>query len=584
MKAKLIERIKETEGFYEFDYSNPEDAACVLESLGGEESLKKNYPFVYKAFLASVEKDREKKKRRSNAEEVSKIGMRIDTMASKKCNDGKMKIEITASGIFADPDYGAENALRGEAPRDWLSGNLFASIYNYKNPAECYFSNTFYFKKADNFQYEYGTEELSSETAGKCATALLLHAVDPNGCLKSYSDSRSSLTGSIDVVERFSIEDPQSRNGNNPIIMLYGRKRSQNESYINADYYNDGSGEYYDNKPQNGKLKTIMPLKGTIKLIEGCTFPAEGVLHKPNEKDPYPFNTLIRSALKVGGVQVSTMYEDLNNEKAYEILAKCFTVDTSGKYPTIHFDLTRDGGHNWYSDTQGVGAWTNNAMTYMLTGGFLLDVIDPDKNPMWIQFSVTSRPIDNMSGKQYYVSNSCQVYVPPVTVHWGCLAKGTLVRLASGQDKKVEDLRKEDQVAASSGKIVTFIESVTGYEDKIFTVRTADRMIKLTGGHPMLLEDGTVKAAGLLKAGDRLMTHEGDGEVLGVLEEDYNDSVYSPIFKESDKDGLFFLCNGFFCGDYNAQNQPAKSENVLTDEQKELVSQFKALMSDLQPW
>ena len=82
-----------------------------------------------------MEKDREKKKRRSNAEEVSKIGMRIDTMASKKCNDGKMKIEITASGIFADPDYGAENALRGEAPRDWLSGNLFASIYNYKNPA-----------------------------------------------------------------------------------------------------------------------------------------------------------------------------------------------------------------------------------------------------------------------------------------------------------------------------------------------------------------------------------------------------------------------------------------------------------------
>lgn len=360
MEAKFIERIREAGGFYEFDYSDPADAAFVLESLGGEENLKQNYPLVYEAFLSSAKRDSNKK--RSNAAEVTKVGMHIDTMYREKCDEGKQMVKVTASGLLGDPSFQASDAASGKSARPWISGNLLATVYNYKNPAECYFTNSFSFKQRNNFQYEYGTEELSSKAAEGCASVILLHALDPDGQLKTYSDSRPPFNVCINVIKQFYVEHPQSPNGNNPIIMLYGRTRGQNEGYVNADYYNDGPGEYYNNTPQNGSLKTIMPLKGTIKLAEGCTFPKTGVFHKPGPADQPPYDKLIRSTLSVGDIQVSAMYEDLDDLKAYEVLAKCFTTDMSGMYPTIYFDLTRDGGHNWYSDTKGVGQWTNNAV------------------------------------------------------------------------------------------------------------------------------------------------------------------------------------------------------------------------------
>lgn len=578
MDRKWIEKIQEAGGFYEFDYSNPEDAAYVLASLGGEENLKQNYPLVYEAFLASVRKDG-LKRRRDRAGD-SKVGMKLNTLAAENCGNGK-KVRASAAGIFADPDYAAANALKKEAPRPWLSGNLTARIYNYRDPVEVYSNSSFFFEKTDNFQYEFETDILPSEAAAKCGAMILLHAVDPNNCLKTYADSRPALGGSIDIVDTFSVSDPLSPHGNNPIIMLYGRKKDQNAEYANADYYNDGSGEYFDNKPQNGRLKTIMPMKGEIKLAAGCSFPAGGVLHRPQASDPPPFNTLIRSNLKVGGIKVATMYEDLTDDKAYEELAKCFTVDTGGAHPTIRFDITRGGGHNWYSDTQGVGDWTNNVMTYMLNGGFILDVIDPNHNPMQVQFSITSSPIENMAGKQYYVSNTCQVYVPPVTVHWGCFAGDTSVRLASGQDKRMDRLQKGDQVLTSDGRTVTFLEAVTGEEEKIFQIRASAGTIKLTGGHPVLLRDGTPKAAGLLAAGDRLLTPDGESVVLEASEEEYGGTVYNPVFMESDADGLFILCNGFYCGDYNAQNRAERSTWKLTDRQEALTSQFRELTSSL---
>lgn len=576
MDRKWIEKIQEAGGFYEFDYSNPEDAAYVLDSLGGEENLKQNYPLVYEAFLASVRKDG--LKRRRDGAEDSKVGMKLNTLAAETCGNGK-KVRASAAGIFADPDYAAENALKKEAPRPWLSGNLTARIYNYRDPVEVYSNSSFFFEKTDNFQYEFETDILPAEAAAKCGAMILLHAVDPNNCLKTYADSRPALGGSIDIVDTFSVSDPLSPHGNNPIIMLYGRKREQNSGYTNADYYNDSPGEYFNNKPQNGRLKTIMPMKGEIKLAAGCSFPAGGVLHRPQASEPPPFNTLIRSNLKVGGIKVATMYEDLTDDKAYEELAKCFTVDTGGAHPTIRFDITRDGGHNWYSDTQGVGDWTNNVMTYMLNGGFILDVFDPNHNPMQVQFSITSSPIENMRGKQYYVSNTCQVYVPPVTVHWGCLAGDTSVCLASGQDKRMDRLHKGDQVLTSDGRTVTFLEAVTGEEEKIFQIRAAAGTIKLTGGHPVLLWDGTPKAAGLLAAGDRLMTPDGESVVLEVGEEEYGGTVYSPVFLESDAEGLFILCNGLYCGDYNAQNRTEHSTWKLTDRQEALTSQFRELTS-----
>lgn len=575
MNEKLLEELIQKEGFYEFDYSLEEDADFVLRSLGGEASLKANYPLVYEAFQKSVQRTAVQKSKNEKTEKKVSVG--IDTLTTKPSGNEAI-VCATVSGLFADPDYTAENLLKGEAPRPWLSGNLSFSIYNYHSPVETYCNDSYCFQKTDNFQTQYQTDNLELGVAKECASTILLHALDPNGCLKTFSHNIPLMGNALNVVDTFSIEDPGSSFGNNPIIMLYGRTREQNESYMNADYYNNGpGGEYYDNKPDGKKLKTIMPLKGKIKLMPGCEFLPAGVLHKPVSTDPLPFNQLIRSNVKVGGMRVATMYEDLNDDAAYTELQKCFTTDTSGAHPTVCFDIIRGNKHDWHSDTDGVGDWQNNVMTYLLNGGFVLDIKDPNKNLMTVQFSVTSKAIESMSGKQYYVSNSNQVYVPPIIVHWGCFAREVPVRLATGEDRRIDELKKGDLVVTSDGRAVTFSEMVTGEAGKLFKIQTESGGIRLTGGHPVLLVDGTAKAAGLIEPGDILMTPCGESRVLENREEEYDDLVYSPIFAESGEDGLFILAGGFYCGDYFAQNRPKSCENKLTDKQKSLIEQFKDL-------
>lgn len=137
---------------------------------------------------------------------------------------------------------------------------------------------------------------------------------------------------------------------------------------------------------------------------------------------------------------------------------------------------------------------------------------------------------------------------------WGCVAKGTEIRMADGGHKKVEDIRPGDVIAGKDGRSMPVKDIMTGHEDSIWVVEAGDgHKICVTSGHPFVTEEnGTVKTAELT-ACDRLLMEDGGYQPLRFLYEiPYHDKVYSLVTGEDD---AFMICNGFVTGDFDVQNK-----------------------------
>lgn len=580
MSTSLYEKIMSAGGFYEFNYSDPEDAALALESLGGEEKLKTAYPKVHEAFHRSVHARLRQRGVGAEQQDDEKARL-IVTSYEIESEKGENVVSTKLRGFLADPMLTANEASEGKAGRPWIGANVMIRLEDQRDPTGTFYgTESYYMETVDNFELDYASEELEKTEAEHCALYAVMNALDPDNRLRTYGVAVPAKNQAISLIHSFSVDAPVSKTGNNPVIMLYGRNRQSNESYLNADYYNnDDSGEYYRNRPVDGKLKTLMPMSGKVELQPGCTFPKEGVLHKPEKGE-----TLFRSQMMIGNVRVATQYKSLKDEEAYKILAKCFTVDTSGAYPTIKFDIKNNGSVDWLSDTEGIGNWKNSTLTYLLSGVFYLDVIDPHGVPGHVQLSISSKTAEEMKGKPYYISNSGKVYVPPIEVHWGCFAPETLIRLygEEEEEKRVDQLKPGDKVLTADGSAATLADMAVGEDDRILRIRASAGEVRLTEGHPVMLADGSIKAAGCLRQGDMLKTPAGTSQVLEVTQEPYQGMVYNPVFEESGREGLYILANGFYCGDYNAQNRPPVREKVvLTPDQEETRNQFMMLAREM---
>ena len=144
--------------------------------------------------------------------------------------------------------------------------------------------------------------------------------------------------------------------------------------------------------------------------------------------------------------------------------------------------------------------------------------------------------------------------------------------------QRMDLLRPGDRLVTALGTAATVADMAVGEEDYILRVTASWGSIRLTAGHPVMLADGSVKGAGRLEPGDLLKTPSGSARVLEVRQEAYRGRVYNPVLEESGREGMYILAEGFFCGDYHAQNRPAaRKETLLTEQQPEMRDQFRSL-------
>jgi hypothetical protein len=575
-------KLNTCKNFYVADYSNADDAAYILELYGGEENLKNNYPLVYECFLRTVERDTKLTKSTENQTKPSDSIM----MSSPVLFKNEAKSQITA--FLTDPDLTIQDLNNGKTARNWKSANITAKYVNRYKPSIPSPSVSHFGENTNQFHFPSSAVFSNEGLAKDSALKVILNGIDPNGFMKTMTKNSLAALVNVPMVSKFSVEHPKSAFNNNPVIMLYGRSRRNSESYINADYYNDGfEGEYYTNQPIGDKFKTLMPMKGEIVFAQNCKLTKDSVLFKPSTE-----GYLTRSVISVGSPIVATHFDEYNDQQAYQKMNSCFELNVKDNIPTVTFDIKGNSKNglplnsvNWYSDVEGVSAWSNFSVVYHLMAGFELDVTDPNNNKCVVEITIISCEKNKLPpGQKYYQSeNSLTVFVPPIKVYWGCFARDTLVHLENGTQKHIDELAVGDKVITYGGHTATFQENISGEEKEILKISTDKGAIRLTGSHPVMKADGTIINAELIKKGDVLAGDSGNHTVSEVSQEDYNDIVFNPAFEESSDDGVFIIANGFYCGDFYSQNKtPEMQAFELNEEDKALVNQFKALHESIQ--
>jgi hypothetical protein len=136
---------------------------------------------------------------------------------------------------------------------------------------------------------------------------------------------------------------------------------------------------------------------------------------------------------------------------------------------------------------------------------------------------------------------------PQIPCHPGCFPAGTEIQTPAGK-KRIEALRQGDVVTvitadgtASSAKIA----SVFTTTNRLLEVRTDAGTLVATLTQPLVLADGTTRAAGELKAGDRIDRWEGDKRVAVTVKEITLTGREAQVFNLILGDPVHFVANGY---------------------------------------
>lgn len=173
------------------------------------------------------------------------------------------------------------------------------------------------------------------------------------------------------------------------------------------------------------------------------------------------------------------------------------------------------------------------------------------------------------------------LHIPFIIIKWGCLAKGTKITMANGQEKNVEDLRIGESVLSSEGKPLVLRNIVSGTEKTMIYIETfSGHNVKVTQTHPVFTTRGIIDAGDVTPA-DSIYAIGGAAEkVRYCCPMDYNDTVYSLYF--DGQNGI--ICNRLILGDFNMQNsdrRPAEAPQVSAGPASPLITECIQLFQTL---
>lgn len=157
------------------------------------------------------------------------------------------------------------------------------------------------------------------------------------------------------------------------------------------------------------------------------------------------------------------------------------------------------------------------------------------------------------------------VKIPFLTILWGCLARGSNIRMADGSTKLIENIQIGDSVMNPYGGGTAAVTNTWHGPEKILRRIETQRgySAEASSSHPLMTEKGSVEA-GKIVEGDRLLTEEGDYDIVtSQYPIHYEDEVFNlelecPACDEKWKEHTM-ICNGLVVGDNYLQNSLAAS-------------------------
>lgn len=233
------------------------------------------------------------------------------------------------------------------------------------------------------------------------------------------------------------------------------------------------------------------------------------------------------------------------------------TVDKTGK--KLSWNFSKDTG---YADF-GSLCWANNTnyiLSLQVTVYTSANGSPNDALAYAIPFNFTNSPdVSNTGGVHYY---------PPIAIQYGCILEGTMIDMADGSQRKVEELRAGDKVLSKSGKILKIKSRTTGTDHNFVNIyfHGADAL-SLTPTHPVLTQRGIIRSEEV-RVGDSIYTRHGQTTVEKIRKTKsfYAKNVYNFVLeaehgneKISRSDALLYA-GGILVGDNTLQEKLAVKE------------------------
>lgn len=433
------EKMETYEGLYKLNLAVKEEREYYLESIGGEENLKKNYPILYNSYL----KSRQTHIMAVNAEEEGSddifhfdvYGLSDDTgVKSKKADALDLhSLKANIAGGIIDRNGSLKNPEQTQSFYVTINGK----IYDPNSPRSAYLEIHDSFKQVNRIDNCYQSESIY--TKGEFNNRLLkckmtVNIYDENNNVTPFVYSQTKEFGNVMeyAIDNIHFDAPVSKNPDtHEIRILYGRSAQNLEK---PDYiYSSNNAD-----ANNGKLWTIVPIKGKVELkkihtsddyysFDKLTIPDEG-------------EAMTRPVLQYSDVTWKTYRNDLNDKQLQDKLkdGKHFKVTKeAGEVEVLNFDFFNadwkeghDRRYDWVQDIDKASTDNRQRICY-LDGGFAYDICKKNKDGKVIEeaaeYQVVCRSVDYdrllQMGYQYYTFNagSGTIYFPPVRLWWGVM-------------------------------------------------------------------------------------------------------------------------------------------------------------------
>lgn len=464
----------------------------LLEILGGE-LLQKESPLVYEA--------------------LSKVTIYDKDMLSTCSEPGVLDVYLNTEELFTDEAgvgifqrNGFLKSVPFVATVSKLCDNKTGRLVDTFNE---YWENTTYNE----------IKRHSSTTLAKQASKNDLRLVttftwsEDGHSVREYTEefSVAQFIGIDPIVTELSVTAPRAKNKKMTMV-LYDREHCVTSE---IDYH-------YTNVllPDKKSAKVMMPFEGSLCVND--IFEIVGI----NTSVEPPQMCLI---LENGGT-VPYGY----NAKAFE---KQLVISENGKKMTWKFN------DDWNANLD--LSHFNVKTVVNFSCQFTLDVQKRDQPQMRFQpiIMIASARTTEMRG-------SGAIEIEPITIQWGCLAKGTKITMADGSERAIEGICPQELVRTSDGGTTSVKEVISGREDQLVFLETFnDCTLSLTKTHPVKTTRGIVRARELTAA-DIICTANGESKIKSIYMQDYNDKVYSLVLDTT----AAIFCNGIVTGDFAMQN------------------------------
>jgi hypothetical protein len=194
--------------------------------------------------------------------------------------------------------------------------------------------------------------------------------------------------------------------------------------------------------------------------------------------------------------------------------------------------------------------WGSDTLAYFYCE---IDVVLSDSSPAsaYIQSSDSPdpKPLDGT------------LYIMPIDFIWHCLAEKTLVNMADGSKKVIEDILAGDKVQINDKGNIAVVEwtNLGAHKGAMFVIETeSGKKIVTSHNHVFFTEEDAMPVSEL-KVGDILQTISGNEKIKLIESSEYNGLVcniatvrYQDPHNSKSIVGAFYA-NDFLVGDINAQ-------------------------------